>query len=109
MAGGRKIGAAYHGDAPTGCFTYFVGAEAYCPDIGENLKVWTLPAGEYLVVGFEAETFEELVTTALNKALKYSQAWQKKKGMKFADFGAEIYHPETEPGVAYMEMWSLCL
>jgi AraC family transcriptional regulator len=106
---GRKIGVAYHGDAPAGCFSYFVGAETESMHTGENLKIWQLPAGEYLVVGFEAETFEELVTTALNKAVKYSHEWQKKKNMKFADFGAEIYYSETEQGVAYMEMWSLWL
>ena len=109
LSGGRKIGVAYHGDAPTGFFTYFVGTETESPDIGGNWELWTLPAGQYLVVGFEAETFGELVTTALNKALKYSYMWQKNKGMKFADFGAEIYHLETEPGVMYMEMWSLWL
>ena len=109
LPNGRKIGVSYHGDAPAGCFTYFVGAESKGLDIDKNLKVWTLPAAEYLVVGFEAETFDELVTTALNKALKYSQMWQKKKGLKFADFGAEIYYPETQPGVTYMEMWSLYL
>ena len=106
---GRKIGVAYHGGAPAGFFAYFVGAETKSTDIGENMKVWALPASEYLVVGFEAETFEELVTTALNKALKYSQTWQRKKGMKCADFGAEIYHPETELGGACMEMWSTWL
>ena len=109
LPNGRKIGVVYHGDAPAGCFTYFVGAETESTDIGENLKVWTLPAAEYLVVGFEAETFDELVATALNKAVKYSHVWQKKKNMKFADFGAEIYYSETEQGVAYMEMWSLWL
>ena len=106
LPNGRKIGVVFRGDAPAGCFTYFVGAETESVDTGKNLKVWTLPATEYLVVGFEAETFDELVATALNKAVKYSLEWQKKKNMKFADFGAEIYYSETEQGVAYMEMWS---
>ena len=50
----------------------------------------TLPAGEYVVCRIEAESFEELVTTALNQANKYlfetwlpnhklitSRSWQK--------------------------------
>jgi len=109
VSNGRKIGVVYQGGAPQGHFTYFVGAETENLDDYENFKLWTLPEGEYLVVGFEAETFEELVSTALNKALRYSLSWQKKKGLRFADFGAEIYYDETSQGVAYMEMWSLWL
>jgi len=109
ISNSRKIGVVYQGGAPQGHFTYFVGVETEYLDDYENFKVWTLPEGEYLVVGFEAETFDELVSTALNKALRYSLSWQKNKGLRFADFGAEIYYDENDQGVAYMEMWSLWL
>ena len=104
---GRKIGVVYRGDAPESSFSYFAGAETESTNISEQFMIWTLPAGEYQVIGFEAETFDELVTTALNKAVKYGLVWQQKQknSMKFADFGAEIYYAETESGVAYMEMW----
>ena len=107
----RETGVVFRGDAPDGCFSYFVGAETNSTIASEPLKLWTLPAGEYQVIGFEAETFDELVNTALNKAVKYGHMWQRKQkvSMKFADFGAEIYYAEAEPGVAYMEMWALRL
>jgi len=110
--GGRKIGVAYHDSAPQGCFTYFVGAEvepSIKPDNPKDFQTWTLPAGDYLVMRFEAETMDELVSVALNKALKYQHMWQAKKGLAFTDFGAEIYYNEAEENeeYVYMEMWSL--
>lgn len=103
---GRKIGVAFRGDAPEGYLSYFVGVEA---DMAINkYRIWTLPATEYLIVGFEAENHDELMSTALNKALKYSHMWVERKGLKPGTFGAEIYYNDavTEPDVAYMEMWS---
>ncbi|MCL2188303.1 MAG: AraC family transcriptional regulator [Defluviitaleaceae bacterium] len=106
---GRKIGVAYHGDAPAGSFSYFVGAEVEEGVSHPNYKIWTLPANEYLVMRFEAETFDELVGVALNKALKYQYMWQAQKGLGFADFGAEVYYSEADNanGYTFMEMWSL--
>jgi len=109
---GRKIGVAYHDTAPEGCFPYFVGAEIEPFTTNENFKIWTLPEADYLVMRFEAETFDELVSVALNKALKYQHMWQNKKGLKFGDFGAEIYFQDSEdekPDFVYMEMWALWL
>jgi len=111
---GRKIGVAYHDTAPEGCFPYFVGAEVESSAISDNFKLWTMPAAEYLVTRFEAETFEELVSVALFKALKYKHMWQRKNKMKLEGFGAEIYYNDTDPensrlDYAYMEMWSLWL
>ena len=111
---GRKIGVAYHDTAPEGCFPYFVGAEVESSAINDNFKLWTMPAAEYLVMRFEAETFEELVSVALFKALKYQHMWQRKNKMKLEGFGAEIYYNDTDPeysglDYAYMEMWALWL
>jgi len=108
---GREIGASHMGDAPSGCFCYFAGAEIDSKDsaaIAENFRIWTLPANDYLICGFEAENFEELVTVALNKAIKYMGLWQSKHNLKHEDFGAEIYfNVPDEADAAYMEMWAL--
>jgi len=104
----RKIGVAYHGSAPEGSFSYFVGKETAEDSMPKNLEKWALPAAEYIVNRFEAENFEELVTVALNKAINYGQMWQKKNDLKFGDFGAEIYYDNTEE-FAYMEIWALWL
>jgi AraC family transcriptional regulator len=105
---GRDIGVAYRGNAPDGCFTYFVGREARGLTADESFRGWTLPAMEYLVCGFEAENFEELVTVALHKAFKYIGMWQSKNGLKHEGFGAEIYYngDDVGPGVKYMEIWA---
>jgi len=105
---GRKIGVAYHDDtSPEGCFPYFVGAEIEPTTITENHDTWALPAAAYLVCRWEAESFEELVSAALNKALKFGHMWKNKHDLKQTNFGAEIYYPEDEEDYFYMEMWSL--
>ena len=109
---GRKIGVAYPGGAPEGCFPYFVGVEVEPDANAASFDTWTLPAAEYLICRFEAENFEELVTAALTKAIKYMHLWQQKNGLRLEGFGAEIYyseHDNNEPDVCFMEMWSLWL
>ena len=106
---GRKIGVAYHDTAPEGCFPYFVGLEAESADAEGNFQIWELPAADYLIMRFEAETFEELVSVALNKAIKYQHMWQRKNGLKFGEFGAEIYFPDVDKGESdfvFMEFWA---
>ena len=104
---GRKIGVAHHGEAPKGTFAYFVGAEVETKTKADNLQAWALPKGDYLICGFEAESFEELVSVALNKAFKYIGIWQGKNNLKREGFGAEIYFNEQkEDGVFYMEIWA---
>ena len=108
ISAGRKIGVAYHdNDSPEGSFPYFVGAEVEPTATHNDFQTWTLPADDYIVCRWEAESFEELVSVALNKALKFSHLWQAKHGLKQTDFGAEIYYPEDETAdYVYMEMWS---
>lgn len=65
---------------------------------------WELPAREYVVCGFEAESFEELVTAALNKAVKYSVQWLEHKGLTMEAYSPEIYY-QREQAVPYMELW----
>lgn len=100
---GRELGVAYLGDAPEGCFTYFVGAEVECEAANDHFQTWRLPAREYVVCGFEAENFLELVTEALNKAIKYSGLWLEKHGLMSDVFAPEIYYGNT-PETTYMEL-----
>jgi AraC family transcriptional regulator len=102
--GGRNIGVAYSGDAPKGSFTYFVGTEAENNTNADGLQIWTLPACEYIICGFEAENFEELVAAALDKAWRYIGGWLKKHGLQQEAFAPEIYYENTASS-AYMEVW----
>lgn len=83
---GREVGVAYMGNAPEGCFTYFAGAEVDSGVTNEHFQIWQLPAREYIICGFEANDFIELVTVALDKAIKYSGQWLEKHGLVMDGF-----------------------
>lgn len=100
----REIGVAYLGDAPEGSFTYFAGAEVETETEDNRFSKWSLPAREYIVCGFEAENFQELVTVALNKALKYSGLWLKNHDLTMDTYSPEIYY-DSSPDGSYMEFW----
>lgn len=100
---GREVGVAYMGDAPEGCFTYFAGAEIEPGVTDEDFQRWQLPAREYIICGFEASDFLELVTVALNKAIKYSGLWLEKHGLVADVFAPELYYSST-PEATYMEL-----
>lgn len=104
IPGGRELGVAFMGDAPQGSFTYFAGAEALPHADPGEFKTWELPAREYVVCGFEAENFEELVTTALNKAVKYSGLWLKQHDLTTGHYAPEVYY-DSSPEGSYMELW----
>ena len=99
----RELGVAYMGDAPEGCFTYFAGAEVESTAQDEHFSIWQLPARAYIVCGFEASNFEELVTVALNKANQYSGAWLEKHGLVIDGFAPELYY-SSSPEATYMEL-----
>lgn len=103
IADGREVGVAYMGDAPEGCFTYFAGAEIEPGVAEEDFQRWQLPAREYIICGFEAGNFLELVTVALNKAIKYSGLWLEKHGLVADVFAPELYYSST-PEATYMEL-----
>jgi len=108
IPGSREIGIAFMGDAPSGCFSYFAGAEVDGGATAGDFHTWTLPVNDYLICGFEAESFEELVTVALNKAIKYTGLWQSKHNLRHEEFGAEVYYDVPDGAdAAYMEMWTL--
>lgn len=100
----RELGVAYMGDAPEGSFTYFAGAEVANGTEDERFVKWSLPVREYVICGFEAENFQELVTVALNKAIKYSGLWMKKHDLTMEMYSPEMYY-DSSPEGSYMELW----
>lgn len=101
---GQGFGVSFIGDAPKGYFSYFAGVEVEAGDKDANFHHWRLPAREYIVCGFEGKNFEELVTNAVPKAMKYSLSWLKKQGMERDYFTTEHYYGST-PDATYMELW----
>ncbi len=101
---GRDLGVAFLGNAPSGSFTYFAGAEIDAKTKDERFEIWELPPREYLVVGFEAENFESLVTATLNKAVKYSQTWLSNHHLISDGYSPEVYYDNSPEGT-YMELW----
>ncbi len=96
------IGVSYPGDAKEGFSSYFVGIESEM--LHPQFDTWVLPAREYLICGFEAESKDELTKSALGKAMKHTRFWLREHGLTADGFFPEIYlsHPNK---VAYMEMW----
>lgn len=104
IAGGRELGVSYLGDAPEGYFIYFAGVEVESDKEDSRFVSWQLPAGEYRVCGFEAENFEQLVTVAINKAVKYCGLWLERHGLTMDAYAPEMYHGSS-PDATYMELW----
>ncbi len=102
--GGRELGVAYLGDVPEGNFTYFAGSEVEPGAEDNHFVKWELPAREYIICGFEAENFEQLVTLAINKAVKYSGLWLEKHGLIMDVYSPEMYY-DSSPDAVYMELW----
>jgi AraC family transcriptional regulator len=100
---GRNLGMSYGGDAPKGYFTYFAGKEIMPDGSHDDFLSMQLPAGEYVVCGFEAENFDELVTNIMYKAGSFASGWLKKHSIACENYMPEMYFPNTD--VAYMEMW----
>lgn len=104
IEGGRELGVAYLGDAPEGYFTYFAGAEVVRETEDTRFVKWELPERVYIVCSFEAENFEQLVTVALNKAVKYSGLWLEKHRLTMDAYSPEVYYKSSPEG-SYMELW----
>jgi len=100
---GRNLGMSYGADAPEGYFTYFAGKETVSECNYYDFHSLQLSAGEYIICGFEAENFEELVTNIIYKAGSFAESWLKKHGIVCQSYMPEMYFPHND--VAYMEMW----
>ncbi len=104
ISGGLELGVSSMGDAPEGYFSYFAGAQVEPQADPGRFTRWQLPAGDYVVCGFEAEDFENLVTVALHKAIAYSQLWLEKHHLEMRMFSVEIYGDSSKEA-SYMELW----
>ena len=102
--GGRELGIGYGGGAPDGHFSYFAGKETAKEGDYEDFHAWQIRTREYVVCGFEAENFDELVTNIMYKATDFASSWLKKHGVECHNSMAEIYFPYKEDS-AYMETW----
>lgn len=101
------LGMSHNENLEKGIFTYFAGGLAVSPDISpfDSMVKKILPVGEYVVCRIEAESFEELVKTALNQANKYLfEIWLKNHKLIIQPFSAEKYYNE-KVGIHYMEIW----
>lgn len=101
------LGMSHSANLEKGIFLYFVGGMAISTNKNSvnGMVKQTLPAGEYVVCRIEAESFEELVNTALNQANKYLfEVWLKNHKLATQPFSAEKYYNE-EAGTYYMEIW----
>lgn len=101
------LGMSHSANLEKGIFLYFVGGMAISTNKNSvnGMVKQTLPAGEYVVCRIEAESFEELVNTALNQANKYLfEVWLKNHKLTTQPFSAEKYYNE-EAGTYYMEIW----
>lgn len=88
-----------------GYFLYFAGAKAESSAIPTGFTSLELPAGEYIVCTFEAETFEALVMDVLYKAQQYLfSTWLPSHNLQTEPFCAERYASHT-PQTTSMEVW----
>lgn len=102
-----EMGMSYMGDSVQGCFNYFAGgiAQKFPEQLPEGFRQQELAAGEYIVCKIEAESFEELVTVALNQANNYLfSTWLPRHNISTEPFAAEKYYRATRD-MASMEIW----
>ncbi len=100
---GRWVGVSYHGDAPNGYSSYFVGAEVNNGKKKPGFTNWQLPIREYVVCGFESENHEQMII-GLGKAMKYTRFWLKKHNLIADGFFPEMYY-KSASDISYVELW----
>lgn len=85
---GKEIAVSYPCEKE-GYFSYFVGSESISKN--SEYENWELSTGEYIICKIEAEVFEELVTIALDKAIKYIGVWLRDKKIITKPYMIEMY------------------
>lgn len=107
LPGGNELGVSLMGEPGDGSFVYFTGAAAEAEELCPPETVeWELPAGEYVVCRFEAETAHELQSVALDKAMGYLfGTWLRVHRLVSEPFCAELYDAKGEEPC--MELWVL--
>lgn len=101
-----ELGVSHSANPEKGTFLYFVGGMVSSMDVcPKNMIQYTLPASEYIVCRIEAESFEELVSNALNQANKYLfEAWLPNHKLVTKPFMVEKYYKKSAD-FSYMEIW----
>lgn len=102
LSGSAEYGVLHLNGASEGHCIYLAGAKAHAPAGG--YASFTLPCGEYIVCGFEAANFKELIGSAVFLAASYMEGWLKKQGIRCGNFAAEVYY-DIRPDACYMEQW----
>ncbi len=100
---GRLIGVSYHGDAPDGYSSYFVGAEVEKVESHHNFADWELPVREYTVCGFEAENHDQRIIS-MGKAMRYTRFWLREHDLIADGFFPEMYY-QSASDITYVELW----
>jgi AraC family transcriptional regulator len=107
LSTGIEMGMSYMEDTTQDFFHYFAGGLTL--DLPKTLPKGfvkkELSIGEYIVCRIEAEDFESLVTTALNRASKYLfNTWLLHHGLTTEAFSVEKYYHDSKD-MACMEIW----
>ncbi len=101
---GKECGVVYMGDAEENHCMYLAGAEAATEQAPDGFTTFTLPARDYVICSFEAETFDELVTSTVYVAQSFVGRWMDKHKLQAGDFAVEMYST-VQDGSAHMETW----
>lgn len=99
----RLIGISFHGDAPDGYSSYFVGLEVTEDHNNCGLVEWILPAREYVVCGFETENHNQMMIS-MGKAMRYTRFWLRNHGLVADGFFPEMYY-QSNSNINYVELW----
>lgn len=101
-----EMGMSYMADFEKGIFQYFAGALLQDkPDKIDDFVMLKLCAGDYIVCKIEAESFENLVTMALDQANNYLfGTWLPNHQLSTEPFSAEKYYINCDEGNC-MEIW----
>lgn len=102
-----ELGMSHSANPKLGTFQYFAGklAENSLASLPDGIVQRKLPTGEYIVCKVEAESFEALITVALNQASRYLfGTWLPQHSLTTEPFSAEKYYRHMEDA-AYMELW----
>ena len=106
-----ELGMSDASNPPKGTFSYFVGglAKSAPENLCSSFVQHELPAGEYIICSIEAESFETLVSVALDQASKYLfGTWLPYHHLSIKPFSAKKYYPPLEK-IYHMEIWIMPL
>lgn len=106
-----ELGMSHSADPVHGTFTYFAGGlvRTVPEQIHKGVVKQELLPGQYVICRIEGESFQQLVSSALNQALKYLfEVWLPHHNLTTQPFSAEKYYRRAKD-IAYMELWVMPL